>query len=109
MPLLVRFLLVHAAIGFAISFVIVGIVMAVDFDGLRTLMFASDVGYVALFMFTFFSGLTCASVQIGVAVMLLGEDSGPSGRGGRLLGRMRDLVRAWLAPPPKRVPVPIKK
>jgi len=109
MPLLVRFLLVHAAIGFAIAFVLVGIVLAVDFDGLRTLMLASDVGLVALFMFTFFSGLTCASVQIGAAVMLLGEDSGNDQSGGHFLSRMRDHVRAWLAPPPKRIPVPIKK
>ncbi len=73
MPPLVRFLLVHTAIGFAIGFIIVGVVLAVDFAGLFTLMRASDIGMVALLMFTFFTVLTCASVQIGVAVMLLGE------------------------------------
>jgi len=109
MPLLVRFMLVHAAIGFAIAFVLVGTVLAVDFDGLRTLMLASDIGLVALFMFTFFSGLTCASVQIGAAVMLLGEDSGQSQGKGHFLSRMREHVRVCLAPPPKRIPVPIKK
>lgn len=85
MPHLVRFLLIHAAVGFAIAFVFVGLLLAFDFDGLSTLMLGSKIGYLALFMFTFFTGLTTASIQIGVAVMLLGEEpeKDPDGNGSK--------------------------
>lgn len=109
MPPLVRFLLVHAAIGFVIAFVFVGGFLLADIGGMRTLMQASDVGLLALALFTFKTGLTFASVQMGVAVMLLGEpeDDGDGGLG--LLKRVWHGVREWLAPPPLRATAPIKK
>ena len=54
MPPLVRFMIMHAAVGFALAFVFVGAILAVDLSGLRSLMMASDMGWVALFM-VFFS------------------------------------------------------
>jgi len=105
MPKLVRFLLVHAAIGFGLAFVFVGALVAFDTGGLRTLMMSSDVGLVAFFLLVFLNGLTFGSVQIGVAVMLLGEEDGDHGGGGdRLWNRTWSQVRAWLAPPPKHAP-----
>jgi len=105
MPPLVRFLLVHAAIGFAIAFVFVGGFLLMDIGGMRTLMLASDIGLVAMALFTFMTGLTFSSVQMGVAVMLLGEPE-DSGDGG--LGSWHS-ARAWLAPPLERAPAPITK
>jgi len=113
MPPLVRFLLIHAAIGFAIAFVFVGFVLAFDLNGLRTLIWASDMTGLALFMLTFFTGLTFASVQIGVAVMLLGEDEHGGDRsrstGGGMWVRIWHRVRMWLSVPPKRTAIPIRK
>lgn len=108
MPTLVRFLLVHAAIGFGVAFVFVGTFLYLDIGGLRTLMMSSGMGYMALFLFTFFNGLTFSSVQMGVAVMLLGEDEGDAGGRGHWVSNAWTEVRAWLAPPMKRVPVPVR-
>ncbi|HEY9079124.1 hypothetical protein [Magnetovibrio sp.] len=108
MPILVRFLLIHAAIGFGLAFVFVSVLVALDTGGLRTLMMSSDVGFVAFFLLVFLNGLTFGSVQIGVAVMLLGEEDGDRRGGGRSQwDRAWNQVRQWLAPPPKRVAVPI--
>ena len=114
MPPLVRFMIMHAAVGFALAFVFVGAILAVDLSGLRSLMMASDMGWIALFMLTFFSGLTFASVQMGLAVMMMGEDEGgtPPGKrmGARLGVKIWRAVLAHLAPPPRRelAPIPVK-
>jgi len=109
MPPLVRFLLVHAAIGFAIAFVFVGGFLLMDIGGMRTLMLASDIGLVAMALFTFMTGLTFSSVQMGVAVMLLGEPEDNQPPSSRWLRRIWEAAREWLAPPLERVPAPIKK
>ena len=90
MPKLVRYLLHHALLGFILAVVAVALMMSVDFAGLRTLIMASDVGGLALFMLTFFLGLTLASVQMGMAIAILNVDDPHSGR-----GRPR---RGWINP-----------
>ena len=80
MPKLVRYLLHHALVGFILAIVAVALMMSVDFAGLRTLIMASDVGGLALFMLTFFLGLTLASVQMGMAIVLLDDRHGGRGR-----------------------------
>lgn len=76
MPKHVIFLARHAALGFVIAIVAVTLMMITDFANLRSLMLASDVGLLALFLLTFFLGLTLASVQMGIAVIML-ADRGP--------------------------------
>ena len=71
MPKLVTFLARHAALGFAIAIAAVTLMMISDFAKLRTLIMGSDVGLLSLFLLTFFLGLTLASVQMGIAVILL--------------------------------------
>ena len=73
MPRLVRFLLRHATFGFLIACVAVTLMMITDFANLRTLMMESEVGFLALCLLTFFLGLTLASVQMGIAVILLSD------------------------------------
>lgn len=108
MPILVRFLLVHAAIGFGLAFIFVSALVVFDTGGLRTLMASSNVGLVAFLLLVFLNGLTFGSVQIGVAVMLLGEEDGnPDGGGHSQWNRTWAHIRAWLAPPPKRIAVTI--
>jgi multisubunit Na+/H+ antiporter MnhE subunit len=73
MPKLVTFLARHAAFGFLIAAIAVALMMIVDFAGLRTLIWGSDVGLLSLFLLTFFLGLTLASVQMGIAIILLND------------------------------------
>lgn len=80
MPKLIRFLARHAAFGFIIAVITVSLMMMSDFAQLRTLIMASDIGWLALFMLTFFLGLTLASVQMGIAIVLLDERHGDPGR-----------------------------
>ena len=102
MPTLVRFLLRHALIGFVLAMVFVGALLAFDVARLGTLVWASPSGGLAVAALTFALGLTFGSVQMGVAVMLLGEDNDRPTRGG---GR-----RATLAPAVRRlVPVVVRK
>ena len=61
LPLLVRFLIRHAAIGFGVAVLFVG------------LLLASSAG-LALAILTFSVGLTFSSVQMGFAVMFLRDD-----------------------------------
>ncbi|MEM8950840.1 MAG: hypothetical protein AAGA21_24375 [Pseudomonadota bacterium] len=74
MPKLVRFLLRHAAFGFLIALIAVILMMMTNFANLRTLIVDSEVGLLALFLLTFFLGLTLASVQMGIAVIMLKDD-----------------------------------
>lgn len=71
---LVIFLMRHAAIGFAIAIAFVALIMITDFAKLRTLIIGSDGAVLPLFLLTFFLGLTLASVQMGIAVILLRDD-----------------------------------
>ncbi len=95
MPILVRFLLRHALIGFALAMVFVGALLAFDVARLGSLVWASPSGGLAVAALTFALGLTFGSVQMGVAVMLLGEDDDRPTRGG---GR-----RATLGPAARRL------
>ena len=68
------FLARHAAIGFAIATFFVAALIVADVGRLGTLVVGSDVGALALALLTFFTGLTFGSVQMGIAIMLLGQD-----------------------------------
>ncbi|WP_029004738.1 hypothetical protein [Azorhizobium doebereinerae] len=99
MPLLVRFLMRHAAIGFGIAILFVGALLALDAQGLRSLLVAAPDGWLAAGVLTFAMGLTFSSVQMGAAVMLLTtRDNGPGG--GR---RIRLRAPGHLVPAPVRI------
>lgn len=110
MPKLVKFLLINAAIGFVLALGFVALLMVLDVNGLRTLIWGSDSRYLALFILTFFTGLTFGSVQISVAVMLLGQDDPDKSGMPVLIERALSKLRGWFAPPHLRVmvPVPVK-
>lgn len=75
LPLLVRFLIRHAAIGFGVAILFVGLLLALDIGGIAKLIFASSSAGLALAILTFSVGLTFSSVQMGFAVMFLRDDS----------------------------------
>lgn len=107
MPPLVRFMISHAAVGFLLAIVFVGLLLAIDISGLRTLMLSSDKGGLALFLLTFFCGLTFASVQMGIAVMMSGDDEARPPRGGKWLKTTTTAMANLLAPPRQHVYAPI--
>jgi len=74
LPILVRFLIRHAAIGFGLAIVFVGLLLVFDIGGIATLIFASSSAALALAVLTFSVGLTFSSVQMGFAVMFLRDD-----------------------------------
>ena len=113
MPPLVRFLLVHAAIGFSISFVFVAMLMVFNVNGLWTLVSTSELGLLALVMLTVANGLTFGGVQVAIAVMMMGEEAEPKDPNDGLMRRVWCAVRAWLAVPSSRrqrvaAPVPVR-
>lgn len=99
-PKLLRFLLVHAAIGFAIAGLFVMGLVGFDIGGFGSLVGRSSVAPLALFVLTAFLGLTFASVQMGAAIMLLPKTE-ENGRGGGT-GRPAALVPVRIGAVPRR-------
>lgn len=98
MPKLVRFLMAHAGIGFAIATGFVAAILLVDPAGLGSLL--SREGPLPVALLWFFSGLTFGGAQMGIAVMLLAEreederPARPSGAPARMaLAKARVPVR----------------
>lgn len=86
MPLLVKFLIRHAAIGFALAGTFVGILVWFDIGNIGTILAQSGIRVFATALLVMMVGLTFSSVQMGYAVMtkpdLLGGGSG--GKGSRV-------------------------
>lgn len=95
---LLRFLLGHAAVGAAVAVTLVAVMLAADVARLRSLVFASDAGMLALAVMTAFFVITFASVQMGMALMLRSEDGGPR----------RRSMRFQIAPSRALRPVPVR-
>lgn len=74
LPLLVRFLIRHALIGFGLALVFVALLLALDIGGIATLIFASSSAALALIILVFSMAATFSSVQMGFAIMFLRED-----------------------------------
>ncbi len=73
LPRLVRFLILHALIGFALAGAFVAALIVFDVGGLGALLTGSPSGALAIVLLTFGTGVTFSSVQMGFAVMLLAE------------------------------------
>ncbi len=73
-PDLMRLYLRHCAIGFLLSAVFVGLLLAYDVVGLRGLVMGSDVGWLAVFLLWFFHGTVFGSVQFAIVLMLDADD-----------------------------------
>ena len=89
MPKLIRLYIVNVLIGFAISALFLGLVLALDLVGLRHLMLETPSGWIAGLMFFLSNGILFAGVQFAIAVMGMAEDDTPGPRGGlRVLTRL---------------------
>lgn len=83
MPRLVRLMLAHAGIGFALATVFVAAILLLDPAGIGRLLLRE--GLFPVLLLWFFSGLTFGGAQMGIAVMSLEEQgrdrpTRPSGR-----------------------------
>ncbi len=76
---IVKLLAVHCLAGFVMAGLFVAGVVINDFGHLRTLAMKSSGGWAAIVLLTFFCGLTFASVQMGVAIMMQARREGDSG------------------------------
>ncbi len=84
MPPFLTLFLRNALIGFGIAVAMVAGILIFDVAGLGGLMLGSAAGMMGAAMLTFFLGLTFGSVQIGIAVMAMAEDTAPKGKGPRI-------------------------
>ncbi|MEZ6023091.1 MAG: hypothetical protein R3C16_06700 [Hyphomonadaceae bacterium] len=75
---LVRLFLTHTAIGYGVSTLFVAAILLLDLGGLASLIASQHAETVVLLLW-FFIGLTFASVQMGMAIMSLGDEAPPGG------------------------------
>ena len=81
MPKLVRLYIRQVMIGFAIAALFVAMLLGLNVMELRSLIFGSDSGLLALFLLWFMNGIVFAGVQFAWAIMAMAdrEDRGPRG------------------------------
>ncbi|MDQ0346596.1 hypothetical protein [Ancylobacter vacuolatus] len=101
MPHLVRFLMRHALIGVGLGALFVGTLVLLDVARLGTLMTQSSSGLIALIVLTGAVGITFGSVQMGFAIMLLGEDEQTPGKGRRARARTAQMIPALARAQPR--------
>lgn len=77
MPMLVRFLIAHGALGFALAAVFVAALLAYDPQDAAVLLLTAAGHWWPVVALWFFTGLTFGAVQIGVATMLLARRDPP--------------------------------
>lgn len=94
LPMLVRFLLRHAAVGFALAAAFVAAILIFDPQDARALLTGAAGHWWPAVVLWFFTGLTFGAVQIGAATMLLEHADPPRPRHGR--GAPADLVPVLL-------------
>lgn len=76
LPLLVRFMLTHAATGVAIGWALLLVAIRVDLGGLGSLLSSSPDGPLATILLLAVFAITFGAAAIGVAVMSLPWDRG---------------------------------
>lgn len=81
LPRLVRLYLRQIGIGFALSAVFVALLLGFNVANLRSLILATQGGYLAVFLLFFFNGLVFAGVQFAISIMRMADrdDNGPKG------------------------------
>lgn len=80
---LIAFYLKCCAVGFSLSAVFTGALIAMDVAGLGHLVLNVSGGFLAAFLLWFFNGLVFSSAQASVAVLLMAERRGRGGGRGK--------------------------
>jgi hypothetical protein len=90
----IRFALAQAATGFAVAGFAVAGIFAADFNGLGTLLARAEAHPWPVLLLWFFLGTSFSAVQIGIAVMRLGQcEAEPPPRPRLAEARLRRRVR----------------
>jgi hypothetical protein len=97
MPDLIRLYITQAAIGFAISAVVVAGLLWFNVANLGHLVAQSDVGWLAAFLLWLFNGIVFAGVQFAIAIMGMADDDDDDDEGGHY------------AHDPVAIPVPVHR
>jgi hypothetical protein len=95
-PRLIRFMLLHAAIGIAAGWLVVGGLLATNTGGLADLVFRSSVPALPLVMLMIGTAITFGSAAMGAGIMMLPYDGDGPRRRRRaiaLLDRIRAMPR----------------
>ena len=101
LPPLVRLYMRQVAIGFALAAVFVGLLLGLDVARLRSLVMATQGGWMAVFLLFFFNGLVFAGVQFGISIMRMAAPEGGDDQGGR-------RAPEGLAPPARMQAIGVK-
>lgn len=99
MPKLIRLYITHAAIGFGIAAVFVGMLLYFNIANLWHLISTSDKGWLALLILWFSNGVIFAGVQFGIAVMRMKDDDDDDDHHG---GLGQHVMR------PQHAPIPVR-
>lgn len=83
MPALVSLYIRNIIFGFLLAIAFVGALLALDVAGLRHLILASPMGWVALVMLVVFNGIVFSGVQFAIAVMRMADSGDGRPRGPR--------------------------
>lgn len=83
MPELVKLYIRQVLIGFALSALFVAALLWADVARLRSLIMATQGGWIALFLLFFFNGLVFAGVQFAISIMQMAEPEDKGKGGGR--------------------------
>ncbi|MEM9754512.1 MAG: hypothetical protein AAF914_00885 [Pseudomonadota bacterium] len=78
MPAHIRFLLKHACVGLLIALGFTGMVLWTNLANIRHLVLNTAEGPLALGIFVVFCTITFGAVQMGIRIMMLGDDEPPS-------------------------------
>jgi hypothetical protein len=97
MPKLIKLYIVNVAIGFGISALFLGLVLALDLAHLRHLVLETPSGWIGGMLFFLSNGIVFAGVQFAIAVMSLAEDDNQGPRGG--IRQLLHLVPAKVTAP----------
>ncbi|MCS6854801.1 MAG: hypothetical protein NZ523_08635 [Elioraea sp.] len=79
MPPLVRFILGHVVVGTAAGWLLLAALLALDVAGLRSLIFTSPDGVLAVGMLALFFAITFGSAASGAAIISLGRQDREGG------------------------------
>ncbi len=79
LPKLVRVYIRQCLIGFALAAIFVGLLLGFDVARLRSLILATQGGWIAAVLLVFFNGVVFAGVQFAITIMRMGEPRKPDG------------------------------
>ncbi|EEE37788.1 hypothetical protein RKLH11_1625 [Rhodobacteraceae bacterium KLH11] len=92
MPRLIRLYITQVAMGFVISAVFVGALLALNVGNLRHLITSSEIGLIALGMIWFMNGIVFAGVQFAYKIMSMAEKPQGPCRGTPVVDRFEPAV-----------------